>query len=79
MLPVEAVVLSFGAGTTTALAAVPIAARIARRTGFLDQPAGYKKARSSHAIPGWLGGRARSVEPRTRLPSSCNGKSADFP
>lgn len=47
--------LSLGAGVATALAAVPVAARIARRTGFLDRPVGYKE----HGIPTpYLGGSA---------------------
>ena len=47
--------MSLGVGTATALAAVPVAARVARRTGFLDQPVGYKK----HGRPTpYLGGSA---------------------
>ena len=55
MFPAEAALLSLGAGTGTALVAVPVAARVARRTGFLDHPAGYKQHR--RPTP-YLGGSA---------------------
>ena len=55
MLPAGAAILSLGVGTAAALVAVPVAARVARRTGFLDQPVGYKK----HGSPTpYLGGSA---------------------
>ncbi len=55
MRPVEAAILSLGTGAVVALAAVPIAGRIAQRTGFLDKPVGYKK----HGRPTpYLGGAA---------------------
>jgi UDP-N-acetylmuramyl pentapeptide phosphotransferase/UDP-N-acetylglucosamine-1-phosphate transferase len=55
VLASEAAILSLGAGMASALAAVPVAARIAQRTGFLDRPVGYKK----HASPTpYLGGSA---------------------
>jgi len=47
--------LALGVGTATALVAVPLAARVAWRTGFLDQPVGYKK--HGHPTP-YLGGSA---------------------
>jgi len=51
----EAVVLALGVGSALALAGVPVAAQVARRTGFLDQPVGYKK----HGRPTpYLGGSA---------------------
>jgi len=55
VVPAEAVVLALGLGSASALAGVPVAAHIARRTGFLDQPVGYKK----HGRPTpYLGGSA---------------------
>lgn len=55
MLPVEVAGLSLGLGAATTMATVPAAARIARRTGFMDRPVGYKK----HGQPTpYLGGSA---------------------
>ena len=55
MLPAEAAGLSFGVGAVVALGAVPVAIRVAHRTGFLDRPVGYKK----HGQPTpYLGGSA---------------------
>lgn len=55
MLPVEAGGLAFGVGAATSLATVPLATHIARRTGFLDKPTGYKE----HGQPTpYLGGSA---------------------
>jgi len=55
VLPAIAAILSVGVGAGVALIAVPVAARVARRTGFLDQPVGYKK----HGSPTpYLGGSA---------------------
>jgi len=47
--------MSLGAGAAVALAAMPIAARVAERTGFLDRPVGYKQ--HGHPTP-YLGGSA---------------------
>jgi len=55
VLPAIAAILSLGVGAAVALIAVPVAARVARRTGFLDQPVGYKK--HGHPTP-YLGGSA---------------------
>ena len=50
-----AAILAFASACVVALIAVPVAARVARRTGFLDQPVGYKK----HGSPTpYLGGSA---------------------
>ncbi|MDQ3688727.1 MAG: undecaprenyl/decaprenyl-phosphate alpha-N-acetylglucosaminyl 1-phosphate transferase [Chloroflexota bacterium] len=55
MLAAEAAILSLGMGAASALAAVPVAAWVARRTGFLDRPVGHKK----HGSPTpYLGGTA---------------------
>ncbi|HEV2777073.1 MAG TPA: MraY family glycosyltransferase, partial [Solirubrobacteraceae bacterium] len=55
MPPAEAAALSLVTGTVVALAGVPVAARVARRTGFLDRPSGYKQ----HGSPTpYLGGAA---------------------
>jgi UDP-GlcNAc:undecaprenyl-phosphate GlcNAc-1-phosphate transferase len=51
----EAAILALGIGTAAALAGVPVAARVALRTGFLDRPVGYKQ----HGRPTpYLGGSA---------------------
>ena len=55
MLLLQAGGISLGIGAAATLAAVPVAARVARRTGFLDKPVGYKK----HGQPTpYLGGCA---------------------
>jgi UDP-GlcNAc:undecaprenyl-phosphate GlcNAc-1-phosphate transferase len=55
VLPIEAAMLALVVGGVSALAAVPVAAAVARRTGFLDQPRGYKQ----HDRPTpYLGGSA---------------------
>jgi len=55
VLATEATIVSLGVGAVTALAAVPVAQHVAWRTGFLDQPVGYKK--HGRATP-YLGGVA---------------------
>jgi len=55
MLPAEAAGLALGVGAVTSMAMVPLAVRIAHRTGFLDNPVGYKK--HGHPTP-YLGGSA---------------------
>jgi len=55
LLASVAAILAFATACVVALIAVPIAARVARRTGFLDQPVGYK--RHGHPTP-YLGGSA---------------------
>lgn len=47
--------MSLGSGAAVALAAMPIAVRVAERTGFLDRPVGYKQ--HGHPTP-YLGGSA---------------------
>ena len=55
MVAAEVIVLALGTGSALALAGVPVAAQVARRTGFLDQPVGYKR----HGRPTpYLGGSA---------------------
>ena len=56
--------LSFGAAAILTAATVPAAIRIARGTGFLDNPAGYK----AHAQPDSLPGRPRGAR-RLALPA----------
>jgi UDP-GlcNAc:undecaprenyl-phosphate GlcNAc-1-phosphate transferase len=55
LLPVEAAGVAFAVAAVATLATVPVATRIAQRTGFLDKPLGYKK----HGRPTpYLGGSA---------------------
>lgn len=55
MFAAEAAGVSFAVAAAGALAMVPVAARVAHLTGFLDRPAGYKK--HCHPTP-YLGGSA---------------------